>query len=360
MDSDTVPYAPVAGNERGPDRTADRSASLAGIARLLIVAPNWLGDAVMALPAIADLRRGAPDALLTVAARPHVAPLFSMAPGVNAVLPLDARRSVARDADAIRGGAYDAAVLLPNSWRTGLTAWRAGVPERWGYRTSLRGPLLTFAPAPPADGHQAMYYQRLATALGASPGPLVATLVAGREIRQAAADLLARAGWDGTRPLVALAPGAAYGSAKRWPAASYAELASDLARDGALPVLVGGPVDRGAGAEVIAGLTPGTAVIDLIGRTDLQALAGVLASCRMLVSNDSGAMHVASALGVPVTALFGPTDDAATYPIGPAPWEVLTHPVWCRPCMLRECPLDHRCMTGIRVEAALEAARRSA
>lgn len=345
MGSGTVPYAPVTGKG-------------IGVARLVIVAPNWLGDAVMALPAIADIRRAAPGATLAIAARRPVAPLFTMAPGVDEIVTLEGRRAARHDADLLRAGRFEAALLLPNSWRTAMIVRRAAIPERWGYRTAFRGPLLTRAPRPPADVHQAVYYQHLVRALGVPTGALDARLHVTDEGTRAGHDLLVAAGWDGRRPLVALAPGAAYGGAKRWPAASFAGLASALAEDGVGSVLVGGPADREAGLEVLAGVRAGTPLLDVMGRTDLPALAGVLTCCRGLVSNDSGAMHVASALGVPVTALFGPTNELATHPIGSGAHAVLTHRVWCRPCMLRECPLDHRCLTGIDVRTALDAARR--
>jgi len=360
MDSDNVPYAPDGGNERMPSASRGPSSNFSGVSRLLVVAPNWLGDAVMALPAIADARRAAPGARLTVAARPSIAALFTMAPGVDAILTLDSKRSIAADTETIRAGGFDAALLLPNSWRSAMTVWRAGVKHRWGYRRSLRGPLLTVAPAAPSEVHQAVYYQRLTAALGAQSGQAVSRLVVEEAQKHAAASFLAEEGWDGSTPLVALAPGAAYGGAKRWPSASFGELANGLIDDGVRPVLIGGQGDRVAGLEVIAAMRGGravTGVTNLIGRTDLPALAAVLALSRMLVSNDSGAMHVASAIGIPVTALFGPTDEEATHPIGAGPRHVLTHRVWCRPCMLRECPLDHRCMTGITVDRVRESTR---
>jgi heptosyltransferase-2 len=357
MDSGNVPYGPVTGNETGPREDAgDEPARLAGVERLLVLSPNWLGDAVMALPAIADLRRAMPRGAITIAARPSVAPLFTLAPGVDAVVVLDGRRSIARDVGTIRDGRYEAAVLLPNSFRSALLVRRAGIPERWGYRTAFRRPLLTFAPAPPIEVHQAVYYQRLAAAIGAASGPLIPCLVVGDGERQAADAFLSNRGWNGKQPLVALAPGAAYGAAKRWPPESFSALASALVDDGVLPVIVGGAADTEACDAVVTGLRTGGA-INLVGRTDLPTLAGVLSLCRGLVSNDSGAMHVASAIGIPVTALFGPTDEDATRPHGAGRCTVLTHAVWCRPCLLRECPLDHRCMRGIRVESALEAVR---
>jgi heptosyltransferase-2 len=211
---------------------------------------------------------------------------------------------------------------------------------------------------PPIDSlHQAAYYQHLVCALGYANGPLEPRLEASTDARRAGLALLTSAGWDGRAPLVALAPGAAYGSAKRWPADRFAALASRLAHDGLVSVLVGGPADAAAGAEVLAftKTVKGTGLdfINLIGQTDLPALAGVLVHCRSLVSNDSGAMHFGAALGVNVAAIFGPTDETATRPLGRAGARepvILTHDVWCRPCLLRDCPLTHRCMRGVSVD----------
>jgi lipopolysaccharide heptosyltransferase II len=328
------------------------------IERLVILAPNWLGDAVMALPAIAAARGALRDASIAVAARPSVAPLFRMVAGVDETIVLETGRE-------LDGGRFDAALLLPNSFHAAWLAARARIPERWGYRADWRGPLLTRGFAPPARVHQVEYYRRLAQSLGFSDGPIEPTLDAPGSARDAASSLLRRHGWDGGRRLVAMAPGAAYGGAKRWPASSFAELATMLAADGLACVLVGSAADEPVADEVIAATRRGPAggsggrndaIINLVGRTDLVTLAGVLATCRALVTNDSGAMHLAAALGVPVTAVFGPTDERATGPVGEA-HAVVTGPAWCRPCLLRECPLDHRCMRGIGVAPVAAAAR---
>src|SRR5262249_17000471 len=201
--------------------------------------------------------------------------------------------------------------------------------------------------------HQAEYYQRLVRELGVPSGPLEPRITVPDAARAAGDRLLAGAGWDGKAPLVALAPGAAYGGAKRWPPESFAELAATLAADGIRCVMIGSPADAATATEVSAQIEGARGfsraatipVIDLVGTTDLPALPGVLTRCRALVTNDSGAMHLAAAAGVKVTAIFGPTNEQATRPLGDA-HAVITHPVWCRPCMLRECPIDHRCMRG--------------
>jgi heptosyltransferase-2 len=340
--------------------------------RLVILAPNWLGDAVMALPAIADVRRAAPETEITVAARPAIAPLFALVPQVNGTIVLP-RADAIHDVAAWRllgaelaGRGFDTALLLPNSLHSALIAARARIPDRWGYRAGWRRGLLTRAIRRTSGLHQVEYYQQLVHALGFPNGPIEPRVIVPSGARDAAARLLSESGWNGRTPLVALAPGAAYGGAKRWPPAYFGELAGAFAADGVQCVIVGSAADAATAAEVVQEFSPphghaalnGCATVNIVGRTDLATLAGVLSLCRGLVTNDSGAMHLAAAVGIPVTAVFGPTDDTATRPLGDA-HVVLSHPVWCRPCMLRECPIDHRCMRGVRVAAVLDAARRS-
>lgn len=307
--------------------------------KLVIFAPNWLGDAVMALPAIADVRRHAPGATIAVAARPPIAPLFKIVAGVDEVVPVEPLEK-----------RFDTALLLPNSFRSAWLAARAEIPERWGYRTQLRGALLTRAVARPRRVHQADYYRHLVQALGFPNGNAIPHLDVPPHIREAGAQALRRAGWDGRAPVVALAPGAAYGGAKRWPPEYFAEVAADLAADGVHVVMIGTAADAETAALVKRAFEGrsgrGAQLASLVGLTDLPTLAGVLANSRALVTNDSGAMHLAAAIGVAVTAMFGPTNERATRPLGDA-HTILTHDVWCRPCMLRECPINHGCMRGI-------------
>ena len=330
--------------------------------RLVILAPNWLGDAVMALPAIADVRRAAPVASITVAARAPIAPLFAMARDVDETLTLGDD-----EAETLAAPRFDTVLLLPNSTRAAIVARRAGIAERWGYRTGWRGSLLTRAIPAPRGVHQIEYYQHLAGALGFPSGPAEPRVTVSREAQEAGLNLLMEAGWNGQKPLVALAPGAAYGGAKRWPPEYFAELADGLAADGVQCVMVGTAADAATGHDV-ARAARARALLSLVGRTDLPTLAGVFRNCRALVTNDSGAMHLAAAVGIPVTAMFGPTNEQSTSPHiaglrSPATASpqttILTHAVWCRPCMVRECPLDHRCMRGIGVATVLEAARSS-
>ncbi len=328
--------------------------------RLLVVVPNWLGDSVMALPALQTLRTRYGGAHLAVAARPSVAALFAMVPGVQQVVTLESRAGLSgvrqwrRDVARLAAEHFDLAVLFPNSF---LSAWitaQARIPERWGYATDLRGRWLTRAfKRPPADIHQADYYLALTTAAGLVPAPRLARLVPPATAVEAARALVPQ------RDYVVLAPGAAYGRAKQWPPERYATLAVTLWRTrGITPVVIGAGGDRAAGTELAAALAtlPGGSetagvLVDLIGKTDLATLAAVLAGARAAVANDSGAMHLAGAVGTTVVAVFGPTNEHQTAPLAASPDQpparLAIHPVWCRPCMLRECPLGHACMLGV-------------
>jgi lipopolysaccharide heptosyltransferase II len=335
------------------------------IERLLVVSPNWLGDAVMALPAVGDLRRAFPGARLIVAARRAIADLFTMSPLVDDVIVMQwsgrvwARRSRLADIEALRTLRADASVLLPNSFASAWLVHSAAIPERWGYATDMRRWLLSRAVSGPAIRvHQAEYYRRLIKGLGFENGPLDPDLVVPSHAIEQARSVLRVAGWVEDRPFIVMAPGAAYGGAKRWPAEHFAEVATRLVRErGAQCVLIGSVVD-GATTRWVRALVSDDArgnIIDLAGSTTLDTLAGILALARVCVSNDSGAMHLAGAVGVPLAALFGPTRERETAPLSRPDRrvEVLINHVWCRPCMLRECPLDHRCMKRLSSDRVL-------
>ena len=269
-----------------------------------------------------------------------------------------------REAAQLRELRADAIVLLTNSFRTAWVARQAAIPQRWGYRAHARSLLLTRAVARPRTRvHQSEYYLHLVRELGlgargrprSDPG-LTPTLRITPATRARTDAFLAQLGVDRSTPLVGLAPGAAYGHAKRWPPQRVAELVARLTAGGATCLLVGAEGDRSAGREIESVLPPGSRVVNVIGRTDLRLFAGLLASCHAFVSNDSGAMHLAAAAGVPVAAIFGPTDERVTAPLGNH--DVIIHQVFCRPCMLRDCPIDHRCMRGISVDTVFDAVSR--
>jgi heptosyltransferase-2 len=329
---------------------------------LVVLSPNWLGDAVMALPALADVRRHFAGARLTVAARASVAALYSLVRGVDEVLTLPGRGGLAaltswkQDVSALGSRGFDTALLFPNSFASALIVSRAGIPERWGLATDGRRRLLTrAAPKPRGYAHQADYYQALVAAFGIENGPLHA--------RVEVPVLDASPAPSG--PYVVLAPGAAYGKAKQWPPERFAQVAARLAGERDWKVaLVGSRADAAVCASIARmastsfGARP-SAVVDLSGRTSLAELVAVLAGARAVVSNDSGAMHLASAAGVPVVAIFGATNEHRTSPLTRGPGapaaRILTSEAWCRPCMLRECPIDHRCMTGVSAGEVLAA-----
>jgi heptosyltransferase-2 len=324
-----------------------------GVARLIVRAPNWLGDAVMALPAIEAVRRAYPESALVIAARASIAPIFEeetpAAP--DEILVVDQQRETAQ----LRGARADAILLLPNSFDSAWRASRAGIGERWGYRSGGRGWLLTRAVARPRGRlHQVDYYQSLVRGLGVETGdggPRIAPRLATRASADA---LLAQHGVGPGDRLVGFAPGAAYGHAKQWPPSRVAQVIAALSDRAVTAVLLGAATDRDTARAIESSLPAGTRAVDLVGRTSLRQLVGVIARCAAFVSNDSGAMHVAAALGVPLTAIFGPTDERVTAPAGRAEAiDVIARDVFCRPCLLRECPIDHRCMKRIDADTVL-------
>jgi heptosyltransferase-2 len=345
--------------------------------RLAIRSPNWLGDAIMALPAMGAIRRAYPDAHIAIAAPSSIAPLFREETNAqpDSVLTLTDRRG---ERAALAGAALDAVLLLPNSFRTAWTARAAGIGQRWGFAAGVRRPLLTRAVGRPGGRlHQSQYYLELVRGLDLEALQEPPRVCVSAETKTRAAQFASDAGMAAASTIVGFAPGAAYGHAKRWPPARVTDVIVRLSREsGVTSVLFGAAADRDAGREIESALPPDVRAFNAIGRTDLRLLAGLIARCAAFVSNDSGAMHLAGALGTPLVAIFGPTDERVTAPLGlstvglPAkvdgpvpggkdsPPDVLTQPVFCRPCMLRDCPIDHRCMKRITVDDVLAAVRR--
>jgi heptosyltransferase II len=315
--------------------------------RVVVRAPNWIGDVVLSLAAVRDVRANFPRARLEVLARPWVADVYRAVGEVDAVR---ASTGLRADAEGLRG-AFDAAVVLPNSAGSALPPWLAGVPERWGYATEGRAPLLTRAPrVPPAvRGRSQVYYYRAMLAgagLRVSAAPDV-SLRCPPEWGAGAERLL---GPDAAGPWVGVNAGAFYGTAKRWLPERFAAVADTLAARGARVALLGGAAERGVGDAIAAQMTSPARV--LCGETTLPELVGVLARLRLLVTNDSGPMHLAAALGVPAVAVFGPTDWRETHPVGER-HRVVRESVHCSPCGLRECPIDHRCMRRVTIDRVL-------
>ena len=323
--------------------------------RSLVVAPQWIGDAVMAEPLLAALaRRGE---TLTVAALPWVAPAFKAMPQVATIVELPfahgrldwgARRRVAAE---LRGR-FDTAYVLPNSIKSALVPWLAGVPLRVGYHGEGRWGLVNRRLANPAEARPPMvaFYGALAGAdFDASVRPRLELHPGTRDAALAKVGLAARA-------FFAFAPGAEYGPAKRWPAADYAALAAALhARDGATVALLGSPGEA-ALCESIADAAPGACRV-LAGKTSLLEAMALIAAARGLASNDSGLMHVAAGFGVPQVAVFGSTSPLHTPPLNPKArvlWLKDELGLTCMPCFERTCRFDHyRCLTGVAPERVL-------
>ena len=316
----------------------------------VVVAPNWLGDCVMALPVLRAIRRARPGDGLTVLARRGAAALFRAEGSADAVLE---RSGLLGDARRLRAGRFAEAWLLPNSLRSAIAPWLAGIPVRIGYDADHRGPLLTHAPRPGSrTEHQLRDYAALLRSRGIEPDFDPPRLPVTAKALDRAASALEAAGVDRDEPLALLAPGAAFGWTKRWPPERYGALGDLLISRGHSSAIVIGPGEEHLGASVAAAAR---ARLPVLGADlDPLELAALFSCARVVVANDSGPMHIAAAVGTPVVAFFGPTDPGRTAPSG-SPAKILDRYVFCSPCFLKECPYGHECMKEITVEDALGA-----
>ncbi len=318
-------------------------------ARILIRATNWVGDAIMTLPAVRTIRQNFPAAHISVLAQPWVADIFTANLHVDTVIEYRKRsehrgvRGMYRLGRQLRRQGFDMAILLQNAFEAAVIARLAGIPVIAGYSRDGRRPLLTHpVPIRPAirRAHQVYYYQDLLAQLGLTPGKNDLYLPLSNEARTWAEKTFA----DRSRPLIGLNPGAAYGPAKRWPAERYATLAQRLHRQlGGTPVIFGTKADREA-ADVITRAVPET--LDLCGRTTLAQALAAIALCDCFVTNDSGLMHVAAAAGVPLVAIFGSTDPEATGPFSKKA-RIIRRPLSCSPCLRPTCKHGFECMLAI-------------
>ncbi len=316
----------------------------------MVVAPNWLGDCVMALPVLRAMKRARPGESLTVLARCGPAALFRAEGSADAVLE---RSGLLGDARRLRAGRFGEAWLLPNSLRSAIAPRLAGIPERIGYDTDHRRVFLTHALPPPSrTEHQLRDYDLLLRSRGIEPDFEAPRLPVTAKGLDRAASALGVAGLDRDDPLAILAPGAAFGWTKRWPPERFAALGDLLAARGFSPAVVVGPGEEALAAAVAAAAR---ARLPVLGADlDPLELAALFSCARVVVSNDSGPMHLAAAVGVPVAAFFGPTDPGRTAPSG-SPSKILDRYVFCSPCFLTECPYGHECMREITPEDALRA-----
>jgi heptosyltransferase-2 len=322
-----------------------------------------VGDAVMSLPALRALRQRFPDARISILAKPWVAGLYAREPFCDQTIPYTAAtlQEKWRAGRALAPQRFDCAILLQNAFEAAAVTFAARIPERIGYARDGRTVLLTRPIAVPRKGeippHERFYYLELLRRAGILESVPVNTMIrleGADAARVAGALRFAELGLGET--VIGMSPGAAYGSAKRWMPERFAATANRLAAElNASVALFGSKAERVLCDSVAAAIE--APVKNFAGETSLTEFIDLAAACRVYVTNDSGAMHVASALGVPTVAVFGATNHVITGPTGPLA-RVVREPVECSPCLRRECPIDHRCMTRVTVDQVISAAEK--
>jgi len=336
--------------------------------KILIRATNWVGDAIMALPALRAVRMRFPDAEIAILALSYVADIYRDQQVCNSLIVYDRKGAHAtfsgreRLAAELRAQNFDIALLLQNAFDAAWIAWRAGIPQRIGYARDARALLLTKSVAVPKSGeipaHEKFYYLELLRRAGwieAFPRESLTILNVPEQSRRRAAEFLLAAGVRPAAMRIAVGGGASYGSAKCWLPDRFAEVLNRLQPQvDAEVILFGTAAEACVSAAIAAGMR--RPPIDLTGKTAVADLPALLSQCHLFIGNDSGAMHVAGAVGLPVVAVFGPTDPLGTAPMTPRCTIVQQKP-YCSPCFLRRCPTDHRCMTAVTPLMVESAAR---
>jgi heptosyltransferase-2 len=334
----------------------------ARVQRILIRATNWVGDAIMTLPALEAVRENFPGRHITVLAKPWVAPLFENHPAVDRVLVFDKGNGfragffeMLKMSRIIREERFDLAILFQNAFEAALLAFLGRVKLRVGYKTDGRSLLLTHGVSLNQKAlriHQVGYYGAILRAMGWLAEDRDPALHTGREVREQAVGILKSNGIDPQDFIVGLSPGAVFGNAKRWPPDRFAEIGDRVVEKWGAKIVVFGSGGERAICDSVCGAMRQDA-LNLCGETTLKAVMGVMVLCRFFVTNDSGLMHMASALGLPTVAVFGSTDHVTTGPRGPKT-KIVRRSVSCAPCLKQECPTDHRCMLGITPDAVWE------
>lgn len=344
------------------------------VANLLVRVPNWIGDAVMCTPALMDLRLSFPQAQITILARPSIVELLRAHPGVDDALVYEHRgrhRTVSGKlalAAELKKRAFEVAILFQNAFEAACLSACARIPERWGYATDGRSWLLTRAipiPLSRLRRHQVDYYRGLLDDLGLPTRTDGPRLVVTPEEDRALNVRLSTLGLEEEARIICLNPGSVYGTAKRWMPERFAAVADQLIEDGQAwsgsedrmhCVIVGGNGEEALGERIAERMRHRPLVLS--GKTNVRELMCVIKRSLLFLTNDTGPMHIADAFGIPTVAVFGPTDPRTTAPYHAA-HALVRHPVSCAPCLLRHCPIDHRCMTRISVDDVLRAARSS-
>jgi heptosyltransferase-2 len=339
--------------------------------KILVRGTNWIGDSVMTVPALRALRRAFPDSHIALHTRWSNEGLFRDADFIDRILPISRAESslaeVIEQARALRGERFDVAIIFPNSFASALTARFAAIPRRFGYSKEMRRLFLTDGIAPPMwknERHEVFYYLELVKAveeriLGSKIESLRepnTDLLVSASRKEEAREFLAGRGIDFSRPVVAVGAGSVNSEAKRWPAENFSELSRMLISDlDANVILLGSEGDAEVSAAV--GKGAGVKLLDLTGKTSVADAVSILSVANLLISNDMGLAHAAPAIGTRTVVIFGPTNPVTTRPYSPLA-EVVRHEVECSPCMLRQCPIDHRCMTRISPESVFDAAKK--
>ena len=322
--------------------------------RILIRSTNWLGDAVMSVPAVRAIKNGRPDAHVTLAAPAKIVAMWKVIPEVDAIIPLP--DLLLPDVRLFRGRMpFDIAILFPNSLRVALECWLSGIPSRVGYRGHWRSWLVNQIirgprkPGPPE--HHSLRFLRIARECGAETEKTSNVQRSTFNVQLSDSYQLSTINHQPLK--IGLCPGAEYGPAKRWSPEGFAEVAAKIAaQSSARWILFGTKNDAAVGKQIAAAI--GDHCVNRIGQTTLEQLIAELRQCRLLLTNDTGTMHLAALLGVPVVAIFGSTEPRLTGPLGDG-HTVLRHHVECSPCFLRECPIDFRCMKAVTAEQVTEA-----
>ena len=326
------------------------------IHRIMVRSTNWIGDAVMTTPALKAVRERFPDAQITVVANKLVAQLFEFHPDCDDVIIYDKTgrhsgwRGFLAFAWALRKLRFDCAILFQNAFEAGLLGFLAGIKYRVGYATDGRGFLLSH-PVSISNKEQALhhtdYYLNMLAQCGIMTDKKQQRLALKPDEREWAKNLL-----HGENYAV-INPGATYGSAKRWIPERFAAVADSIRANHQLSIILsGGPAEQEIGMDIEKSMR--TPCLNLVGKTNVRQMMALLEGSRLMVTNDSGPMHVAAAFEVPTVAIFGPTDHTTTSPWGTRA-KIVRQSVECSPCLLRQCPIDHRCMQRITAEHVLSA-----
>jgi lipopolysaccharide heptosyltransferase II len=334
------------------------------IKRVVVRGTNWVGDSLMTIPALRALRRVLPDAHITLVIRPGTKGIFSDVDFIDEILVYDRKNafSVVPQVREWKRRRFDLAVLFQNAFEAALIPFLAGVPLRLGYATESRQALLTHPLALPdwrSSRHEVFYYLYVITALEqmlfgrstvceAEPD---ASIQISEARKTSAAELLRAVGVGEDDSVVVICPGSINSRAKRWPAEAYASLADRLIENKRRVLLIGSKDETDVSDEVTRRMQQQPIV--LTGKTTLDQITAVLDRADLIVTNDTGPAHIGAALGRPTIVIFGPTNPLTTRPFAPEA-VILRHPPECAPCMLRDCPIDHRCMTAVTVDEVFE------